>query len=87
MQLNIAKIVLVIAIGMTNIVFADYRCCKKQSCNECSVPVTSCNSCTNVSLTQSPHFDDTLRRFRQNFIKTNRISSPQHLPYQYCCPA
>lgn len=52
MQLNIVKIVLVIAVAMTNTVFADYRCCKKQSCTECSVPVASCNSCTNVSLTQ-----------------------------------
>lgn len=52
MQLNIAKIVLVIAVGMTNVVFADYRCCKKQTCTECSVPVTSCDSCINVSLIQ-----------------------------------
>lgn len=50
MQLNITKIVLVIAVGMTNIVSADYRCCKKQNCTECSVPVTSCNSCMDVSL-------------------------------------
>lgn len=58
MQLNIAKIVLVIAVGMNNIVFADYRCCKKQACTECSVLVTSCNSCINVSLSYWSHFDD-----------------------------
>lgn len=49
MQLSIAKIGLIIAIGMTNMVSADYRCCKRQACTECSVLVTSCNSCTNVS--------------------------------------
>lgn len=57
MQLKIAQVNLVIAVGMNNIVLADYRCCKKQTCTECSVLVTSCNSCINVSLSRLPHFD------------------------------
>lgn len=50
MKLNNFKTVLVTALGMINVVFADYRCCKRQDCTECSVPVTSCYSCINVSL-------------------------------------
>lgn len=52
MQLKIAKIALVTAVDMTNVVFADYRCRKEQACIECSGPIASCNSYINVSLTR-----------------------------------
>lgn len=52
MQLSFVKMVIVTTVGITSIVSADYRCCKRQACTECSVLVTSCNSCTNVSLTR-----------------------------------
>lgn len=51
MQLNIVKIALVIATGMTHTAFADYCCCKHQNCTECGCPVDDClKSCTNVSV-------------------------------------